>query len=133
LRKRRIVGPVLRVIPTADEQQIVAIEKDMIYGANTFVFTNDIERPLAMAGRLRSGTIGENAFRTDFVIRVGGFQAVRTGRLFSAYRQSSALDAMIGTSCYESGYPEIQRREWYGPAVSAGMYRERRGQMTSLV
>jgi aldehyde dehydrogenase (NAD+) len=38
------------------------------------VFTNDVDRARKVAGQLRSGTVGRNAFRTDFGIAFGGFK-----------------------------------------------------------
>jgi aldehyde dehydrogenase (NAD+) len=44
------------------------------------VFTNDTDRALAVARRLRSGTVGHNAQRTDFGIAFGGFKQSGVGR-----------------------------------------------------
>jgi betaine-aldehyde dehydrogenase len=44
------------------------------------VFTNDVERAYATARELRSGTVGHNAFRTDFAIAFGGFKQSGIGR-----------------------------------------------------
>jgi aldehyde dehydrogenase (NAD+) len=41
---------------------------------NASVFTNDLERARRVAGGLRSGTVGHNAFRTDFGIAFGGIK-----------------------------------------------------------
>ena len=69
-----IFGPVLSVIPADDEQQAIAIANDTIYGLNASVFTNDVDRARDVARQLRSGTVGHNAFRTDFGIAFGGFK-----------------------------------------------------------
>ena len=44
------------------------------------VFTEDAERARTVAGELRSGTVGHNAFRTDFGIAFGGFKQSGIGR-----------------------------------------------------
>jgi aldehyde dehydrogenase (NAD+) len=75
-----IFGPVLAVIPAADEQDAVRIANDSIYGLNASVFTNDVDRARAVAGQLRSGTVGHNAFRTDFGMAFGGFKQSGIGR-----------------------------------------------------
>ena len=75
-----IFGPVLTVIPADDEQHAVTIANDTIYGLNASVFTNDVERARQVAGQLRSGTVGHNAFRTDFGIAFGGFKQSGIGR-----------------------------------------------------
>src|SRR5580698_1380522 len=80
IAQEEIFGPVLSVIPAADEEQAVAIANDTIYGLNASVFTNDVDRARQVAGRLRSGTVGHNAFRTDFGISFGGFKQSGIGR-----------------------------------------------------
>ena len=74
------IQPVLAVIPAADEQDAVRIANDTIYGLNASVFTNDVERARAAARELRSGTVGHNAFRTDFGMAFGGFKQSGIGR-----------------------------------------------------
>ncbi len=80
IAQEEIFGPVLSVIPADDEEQIVATANDTIYGLNSSVFTHDIDRARSIAGRLRSGTVGHNAFRTDFGIAFGGFKQSGIGR-----------------------------------------------------
>ena len=75
-----IFGPVLAVIKADDEQDAVRIANDTIYGLNASVFTNDVDRARAVAGELRSGTVGHNAFRTDFGMAFGGFKQSGIGR-----------------------------------------------------
>jgi aldehyde dehydrogenase (NAD+) len=44
------------------------------------VFTNDVDRARVIAGRIRSGTVGHNAFRSDFSMAFGGFKQSGIGR-----------------------------------------------------
>jgi acyl-CoA reductase-like NAD-dependent aldehyde dehydrogenase len=44
------------------------------------VFTNDLDRAVDVARRLRSGTVGHNAWRNDFGMAVGGFKQSGIGR-----------------------------------------------------
>jgi acyl-CoA reductase-like NAD-dependent aldehyde dehydrogenase len=80
IAQEEIFGPVLSVIPAENESQAVAIANDTIYGLNASVFTNDIDRAREVAGQLRAGTVGHNAFRTDFGIAFGGFKQSGLGR-----------------------------------------------------
>jgi aldehyde dehydrogenase (NAD+) len=80
IAQEEIFGPVLTVIPAADEDDAVAIANDTIYGLNASVFTNDVDRARQVAGQLRSGTVGHNAFRTDFGVAFGGFKQSGIGR-----------------------------------------------------
>ncbi len=80
IAQEEIFGPVLSVIPADDEDDVVAIANDTIYGLNASVFTHDVDRARQVARRLRSGTVGQNAFRTDFGIAFGGFKQSGIGR-----------------------------------------------------
>ncbi len=80
IAQEEIFGPVLTVIPADDEDDLVATANDTIYGLNASVFTRDVDRARQVARRLRSGTVGHNAFRTDFGIAFGGFKQSGIGR-----------------------------------------------------
>jgi aldehyde dehydrogenase (NAD+) len=80
IAQEEIFGPVLSVIAADDEENAAQLANDTIYGLNAAVFTPDDDRALAVARRLRSGTVGHNAFRTDFGIAFGGFKQSGIGR-----------------------------------------------------
>jgi aldehyde dehydrogenase (NAD+) len=80
IAQEEIFGPVLSVIAADNEQDAVRVANDTIYGLNASVFTNDVDRARQVAGQLRSGTVGHNAFRTDFGIAFGGFKQSGIGR-----------------------------------------------------
>ena len=68
IAREEIFGPVLSVIPADSEEQAIELANDTIYGLNASVFTTDPERAYAVGRRLRAGTVGHNAFKTDFSI-----------------------------------------------------------------
>jgi aldehyde dehydrogenase (NAD+) len=80
IAQEEIFGPVISVIPAEDEADAIKVANDTIYGLNASVFTNDVDRARAVAGQLRSGTVGHNAFRTDFGVSFGGFKQSGIGR-----------------------------------------------------
>jgi acyl-CoA reductase-like NAD-dependent aldehyde dehydrogenase len=80
IAREEIFGPVLSVIPANDKADAVRIANDTSYGLNASVFTPDPERALAVARQLRSGTVGHNAFRSDFDVSFGGFKQSGIGR-----------------------------------------------------
>ena len=80
IAQEEIFGPVLSVIPAADEDDAVRIANDSIYGLNASVFTPDADRARQVAARLRSGTVGHNALRSDPSIAFGGFKQSGIGR-----------------------------------------------------
>ncbi|HIC7208953.1 TPA: aldehyde dehydrogenase family protein, partial [Burkholderia stabilis] len=73
-------GPVLSVIPADSEQHAIDMANDTIFGLNAVVFTQDTDRALRVARRLRAGSVGHNASRTDFSIGFGGFKQSGVGR-----------------------------------------------------
>lgn len=80
IAREEIFGPVLSVIPVTSEQEAIAVANDSIFGLNASVFTDDADRAFAAARKLRSGTVGQNMFRTDFSIAFGGFKQSGIGR-----------------------------------------------------
>jgi aldehyde dehydrogenase (NAD+) len=80
IAQEEIFGPVLSVIPAADEDDLVRIANDTIYGLNASVFTSDVNRARKVAARLRSGTVGHNAMRSDLSVSFGGFKQSGIGR-----------------------------------------------------
>jgi len=80
IAQEEIFGPVLSVIPADDEDHAIQLANDTIYGLNASVFTDDVDRARQVAGQLRSGTVGHNAFRTDFGVAFGGFKQSGIGR-----------------------------------------------------
>jgi betaine-aldehyde dehydrogenase len=80
IAREEIFGPVLSIIPASDEAAAIEIANDTPYGLNNSVFTQDPDRAYAVARALRSGTVGHNAFRSDFGIAFGGFKQSGVGR-----------------------------------------------------
>jgi aldehyde dehydrogenase (NAD+) len=80
IAREEIFGPVLSVIPAADEASAIRIANDTIYGLNASVFTADPEHALRVAAQLRSGTVGHNAVRSDLTLGFGGFKQSGVGR-----------------------------------------------------
>jgi aldehyde dehydrogenase (NAD+) len=80
IAREEIFGPVLCVIPARDEDEAIRLANRTDYGLNASVFTNDIERAYKIGRMLRSGTVGQNAMRSDLAIGFGGFKQSGIGR-----------------------------------------------------
>ncbi len=80
IAQEEIFGPVLSVIPAADEEDAVRIANETIYGLNSAVFTADVDRAREVAGQIRAGTVGHNGFKSDSGIGFGGFKQSGIGR-----------------------------------------------------
>ncbi|AEM85975.1 aldehyde dehydrogenase [Streptomyces violaceusniger] len=79
IAQEEIFGPVLSIIPYADEDEAVAIANDSDYGLGGSVWTSDAERGLALARRVRTGSIGVNGYANDPVAPLGGRKASGLG------------------------------------------------------
>jgi acyl-CoA reductase-like NAD-dependent aldehyde dehydrogenase len=80
IAQEEIFGPVLSVIPAADEEDAIAVANETIYGLNAAVFTQDVERARKVARQLRSGSVGHNGSRFDITLAGGGFKQSGIGR-----------------------------------------------------
>jgi aldehyde dehydrogenase (NAD+) len=80
IAQEEIFGPVLTVIPFRDEDEAVALANDSDYGLGGTVWTADIERGIALADRIETGTVGVNHYALDFGAPFGGVKASGLGR-----------------------------------------------------
>jgi aldehyde dehydrogenase (NAD+) len=81
IAQEEIFGPVLVVIPYEDEDDAVRIANDSIYGLSGAVSSPNEERALAVARRIRTGTVGINGgvyLAPD--VPFGGYRQSGTGR-----------------------------------------------------
>ena len=60
IAQEEIFGPVLCVIPYEDEDDAVRIANDSIYGLSGGIFSGSVERSLAVARRIRTGSLAIN-------------------------------------------------------------------------
>lgn len=81
IAREEIFGPVLTVIPYADEDEAVSIANDSDYGLAGSVFTDDADRGVRIAERIRTGTFGVNqGYTMDPFAPFGGVKASGYGR-----------------------------------------------------
>jgi acyl-CoA reductase-like NAD-dependent aldehyde dehydrogenase len=81
IAQEEVFGPVLAVIPYDDEDHAVQIANNSIYGLSGAVYGRDQERALALARRIRTGTLsvnGGNYYAPD--VPFGGFKQSGIGR-----------------------------------------------------
>ncbi|MDR3663061.1 MAG: aldehyde dehydrogenase family protein, partial [Mycobacterium sp.] len=80
IAREEIFGPVLTVIPYADEDEAVAIANDNDYGLGGTVWSADTERAARIARRVQSGTVGVNHYVNEPVAPFGGIKHSGMGR-----------------------------------------------------
>lgn len=80
IAQEEIFGPVLVVIPYDSVDDAVRIANDSVYGLSGSVWTSDIDRGLAIARRVRTGTYTVNGFTLEFSAPFGGYKCSGIGR-----------------------------------------------------
>lgn len=81
IAQEEIFGPVLTIIPYADEDEAVAIANSTPYGLTSGVF-GEPEHALAVARRLRVGQVDVNAGHWNPLAPFGGYKQSGNGREF---------------------------------------------------
>jgi acyl-CoA reductase-like NAD-dependent aldehyde dehydrogenase len=81
IAQEEVFGPVVTVIPFADEAEAVRMANDVRYGLLATVWTGDPARGHRVAARIKSGTVGINMPYTAFPgIPFGGYKQSGFGR-----------------------------------------------------
>jgi len=81
IAREEIFGPVLTVIEYADESEAIRVANDSDYGLAGSVWTDDVDRGLAVAAAIRTGTFGINqGYTMDPFAPFGGVKASGYGR-----------------------------------------------------
>ncbi|MHB1140087.1 MAG: aldehyde dehydrogenase [Microthrixaceae bacterium] len=97
--REEIFGPVLTVIPYEDEADAIRIANDSPFGLSGTIFSADEERALAVAAKIRTGTLGINGgvwYSADMPF--GGYKQSGIGREmgiagFEEYLETKAIAA----------------------------------------
>ncbi|MCV7231863.1 aldehyde dehydrogenase [Mycobacterium branderi] len=80
IAREEIFGPVALVIPYDDEDEAVRIANDSDYGLAGAVYTSDPQRGVAVAGRMRTGTVAVNCLGMAHAYPFGGYKDSGVGR-----------------------------------------------------
>ena len=92
IAREEVFGPVLAVIPYADEADAVRIANDSPYGLGGYVFGNDREQAREVANRLRAGRISFNGATTDSYTPMGGYKQYGIVRSMGRYGLEEYLE-----------------------------------------
>lgn len=80
IAQEEIFGPVIQVIAYDSVDEAVNIANDSDYGLAGAIYSADADAALAVAQRIRTGTVGINWYAFDPIAPFGGFKASGIGR-----------------------------------------------------
>jgi aldehyde dehydrogenase (NAD+) len=92
VEQEEVFGPVLAVIPYADEDEAVQIANGTPYGLAGGVFSGDQERALRVARRMRTGMVDVNGGRFNLLAPFGGYKQSGNGRELGEYGLEEFLE-----------------------------------------
>ena len=81
IAKEEIFGPVVSVMPYDNEEDAIRIANSSTYGLSGAVFTNDPDKGLALARRIRAGNVSINGLKLDNAVPFGGYKESGVGRV----------------------------------------------------
>lgn len=98
IAQEEIFGPVLSLIPYADEDQAIEIANDTVYGLAAYVSSGDIEHAAGVGRKIRAGNVHLNGAGVDPSAPFGGYKQSGNGREFSKWGLDEFLEtkAMLG-------------------------------------
>lgn len=90
--REEIFGPVLAILPFADEAVAIRIANDTPYGLAAYVQTSDPERARRVACQLRAGSVYINGASPDWDVPFGGYKQSGNGREYGQFGLEDFLE-----------------------------------------
>ncbi len=95
IAREEIFGPVLSMIPFADEAEAIMIANDTPYGLASYIQSTDLERARRVAGQMRSGSVSINGAGQDYCSPFGGYKQSGNGREWGAFGLHDFLEVKV--------------------------------------
>ncbi|MCX8997380.1 aldehyde dehydrogenase family protein [Rhizobiaceae bacterium BDR2-2] len=98
IAREEIFGPVLSILPYADEEDAVRIANDTVYGLTAYVQSGDPQRARLLARRIRAGSVLINYAPVDSNGPFGGYKQSGNGREYGEFGLEEFLEVkgMVG-------------------------------------
>ena len=100
IAREEVFGPVLVMIPFADEAEAIAIANDTPYGLAAYVQSLDLERAHRVARQLRAGGVSLNGHGQDYCSPFGGYKQSGNGREWGAWGLHDFLEVKVVNGFY---------------------------------
>ncbi|HVF19384.1 MAG TPA: aldehyde dehydrogenase family protein [Mycobacteriales bacterium] len=112
IAQEEIFGPVLCVIPYANEAEAIAIANDSPYGLSGSVWSRDIPRAISVAHRMRTGTVWINDVHLlNGYAPFGGYKQSGIGRELGPQGPDGYLQTK---HVHVDQSPSMAQKFWYG-------------------
>lgn len=95
IAREEIFGPVLVMIPFADEAEAIAIANDTPYGLAGYVQSGDLDRARRVAGQVRAGSVHINGAGQEYCSPFGGYKQSGNGREWGEFGLHDFLETKV--------------------------------------
>jgi len=85
IAQEEVFGPVLVLIPFANEAEAISIANDSPYGLGAYVSTQDMDKAQRVARKLRVGTVHINMADLEYCMPFGGYKQSGNGREYAGF------------------------------------------------
>jgi aldehyde dehydrogenase (NAD+) len=98
IAREEIFGPVLCILPYADEAEAIELANDTVYGLAAYVQSGDLAHARRVAAEMRAGNVHVNYPAGDTAAPFGGFKQSGNGREYGKWALDEFLEvkAVIG-------------------------------------
>ena len=100
IAREEVFGPVLVMIPFADEAEAIEIANDTPYGLAAYVQSLDLDRARRVARQLRAGGVYLNGHGQDYGSPFGGYKQSGNGREWGAWGLHDFLEIKVVNGFY---------------------------------
>ena len=95
IAQEEVFGPVLVMIPFADEADAIAIANDSPYGLAAYVQTSDLEKARRVSRQMRAGGVSINGAGQDYMAPFGGYKQSGNGREYGEFGLRDFLEIKV--------------------------------------
>ncbi|SIO17829.1 aldehyde dehydrogenase (NAD+) [Bradyrhizobium erythrophlei] len=92
IAREEIFGPVLSIIPYAEDEEAIAIANDTVYGLQAYVLSGDTDRARRVADRIVAGRVLINTLAHEPMAPFGGFKQSGIGREYGDFGMEAFLE-----------------------------------------